>query len=243
MTDLLLGGSAVAIAGFLGGVTGFGYAIVATPLLLATGFSLPFVVTANLALALATRVTVVVRLRQTVDWRRAGLLVAGSVPGLYLGAATLRAVDPTPIKIGVSVLVIGLAVVLAVRTSAPAGAPVPGAPVAAGFAGGFLGTMSSLNGVPPALLLTRRGVAPRSFIADLAAYFVASNTIGLVLLFATGAISHRALFPAAVVWLPGSIVANAIGVALAPRLPERWFRRLTLAIVFTTGVVTLLSTR
>ena len=238
-----MGGSAVAAAAFLGGVTGFGYSIVATPLLLAVGFSLPFVVTANLALALVTRVTVVVRLRRIVDWRRAALLVAGSVPGLYRGATMLRSVDPAPIIVGVGVLVIALAIGLAVRKAAPRTAPIPGAPVAAGFAGGFLGTVTSLNGVPPVLLLTREGVAARSFIADLATYFVASNAIGLVVLLGTGVISHRALFPAFVVWLPGSIAANALGVSFAPRLPEDWFRWLTLAIVFVTGIATLVSVR
>jgi hypothetical protein len=244
LTELALGGTAVVIAAFLGGITGFGYSIVAAPLLLATGFSLPFVVTANLALALVTRITVVVRLREAVNWRRAGLLVAGSVPGLYLGATILHAVNPTPIKFGVGVLVMALALVLAFRTTGTSrGSVAPGAPVAAGFAGGFLGTLSSLNGVPPVMLLTRHGVAPRSFIADLAAYFVASNAVGLALLVVTGTISRQALFPAATAWLPGSLVANALGVALAPRLPADWFRRMTLTIVFVTGVLTLLSAR
>ena len=42
-------------ASFLGGVTGFGYSLVATPLLLLLGFPLPFAVTVNLALAFVTR--------------------------------------------------------------------------------------------------------------------------------------------------------------------------------------------
>ena len=41
------------------------------------------------------------------------------------------------------------------------------------FAGGVLGTSTSLTGVPPALLLTRRGIPTKPFLADLATYFVA----------------------------------------------------------------------
>ena len=48
---LLAGGVTVLAASFLGGVTGFGYSLVAAPLLLLLGFPLPFVVTVNLALA------------------------------------------------------------------------------------------------------------------------------------------------------------------------------------------------
>jgi uncharacterized protein len=241
VSSVVVGGFAVAVAAFLGGVTGFGYAIVATPLLLVSGFTLPFVVTVNLALALVTRVTVVVRFRRVVDWRRAALLVGGSVPGLYLGAKTLHAVDPTPIKFGIGALVIVLAMLLAVRSATEPSRAIPGAPVAAGFAGGFLGTVTSLNGVPPVLLLTRDGVAPLVFIADLAVYFVASNAIGLTLLFATGTLSQHALYPTAVLWLPGALAANAAGIALAPRLPRQWFRRVTLAIVLVTGAATIVS--
>jgi uncharacterized protein len=117
--------------------------------------------------------------------------------------------------------------------------PVPGAVLGAGFAGGFLGAVTSLNGVAPALLLTRDRLPPVALIADLAAYFVISNTIGLGVLTATGGISTRALWPACVLWVPGAVAGNLAGVAVAPRVPEQHFRRLTLAVVFVAGAVTI----
>jgi uncharacterized membrane protein YfcA len=239
--DLLAGALSVAAASFLGGVTGFGYALVATPLLLLAGFPLPFVVTANLSLALVTRVSIAYRFRAHVKLRRVVALVAGSVPGLWLGTRVLAGADPDAIKLAAGVLVMGLALVLARSLTAPPPRPVPGAPVAAGFAGGFLGATTSLNGVAPVLLLARDKAAPRSFIADLAVYFVASNAIALGLLTQGGALSHRALFPAAVLWLPGSLAANWFGSTVGPRLPEAAFRRLTLAIIFVAGALTALS--
>jgi uncharacterized membrane protein YfcA len=239
--DLLAGALSVAAASFLGGVTGFGYALVATPLLLLAGFPLPFVVTANLSLALVTRVSIAYRFRAHVTLRRVVALVVGSVPGLWLGTRVLAGTDPDAIKLAAGVLVMGLALALARSLTAPPPRPVPGAPVAAGFAGGFLGATTSLNGVAPVLLLARDKAAPRSFIADLAVYFVASNAIALGLLTQGGALSHRALFPAAVLWLPGSLAANWFGSTVGPRLPEAAFRRLTLAIIFVAGALTALS--
>jgi hypothetical protein len=107
----------------------------------------------------------------------------------------------------------------------------------AGVAGSGAGT--SLNGVAPALLLTRDRLPPVALIADLAAYFVISNTIGLGVLTATGGISTRALWPACVLWVPGAVAGNLAGVAVAPRVPEQHFRRLTLAVVFVAGAVTI----
>lgn len=103
------------------------------------------------------------------------------------------------------------------------------------------GAATSLNGVAPVLLLARDKAALRSVLADLALYFVASNAIGLAVLFAEGALDSEALFPAFVLWLPGSLAGNWAGTVIGPRLPEIAFRRLTLAIVFVAGAVTALT--
>lgn len=239
--DLLAGGVVVLAASFLGGVTGFGYSLVATPLLLLLGFPLPFVVTVNLALACVTRIPVAFRFRSDSKPGRATGLIAGSVPGLWLGAVVLTTVDESTIKLGAGLVVMVAAVLLWRAVSTPPPRPLPGAPIAAGFAGGFLGAATSLNGLAPVLLLARDKAAPRSVLADLALYFVASNAIGLAVLLATGALESDALFPAFMLWLPGSLVGNWAGTVIGPRLPEAAFRRLTLAIVFSAGAVTALT--
>src|SRR5918998_276554 len=210
--DLLAGALVVTAAAFLGGVIGFGYSLVATPLLLLLGFDLPFVVTANLSVACVTRITVAYRFRSDARPRRAaGLVVMGAAFLLW------RAVEGPPPR------------------------ELPGATLAAGFAGGFLGAATSLNGVAPVLLLARDKAAPRSVLADLALYFVASNAIGLGILLIEGGLESDALYPAFLLWLPGSLLGNWAGTLLGPSLPETAFRRLTLAIVFAAGAATVLT--
>jgi uncharacterized membrane protein YfcA len=58
---------------------------------------------------------------------------------------------------------------------------------------------------------------------------------------AEGALREDALYPAFLLWLPGSIAGNWLGTVLGPRLPEAAFRRLTLAIVFVAGGVTAIT--
>jgi uncharacterized membrane protein YfcA len=239
--DLLAGALVVAAASFLGGVTGFGYSLVATPLLLLLGFPLPLVVTANLALACVTRISVAYRFRSDARPGRAAGLIAGSVPGLWLGAVVLTTVDVSTIKFGAGLVVMAAAVLLWRAVNAPPPRELPGAAVAAGFAGGFLGAATSLNGVAPVLLLARDKAAPRSVLADLAFYFVASNAIGLAILLVQGGLETDALYPAFLLWLPGSLLGNWAGTKIGPSLPETAFRRLTLAIVFAAGAVTALT--
>jgi uncharacterized protein len=239
--ELVVGALGVAAASFLGGVTGFAYSLVATPLLLIAGFPLPFVVTVNLALAFVTRLSVAYRFRRSMWPRRVALLVGGSVPGLWLGVTVLRVVDAETIKIAAGIITMIAAVLLARAVSAPPPPRVPGAPVVAGFFGGFLGASTSLNGVAPVLLLARDKASPRSFLADLAMYFVASNAIGLAILSIQGELREDALSEAFLLWLPGSIVGNWLGTTLGPRLPEVAFRHLTLAVVFVAGGVTAIT--
>jgi uncharacterized membrane protein YfcA len=87
---LAVGAVCVGVASVIGGATGFGTALVATPSMLLTGFDIPAVAVINLVAGLVTRVDVAFRLRDRIDWRRVALLGAGSVPGAWLGAATLH---------------------------------------------------------------------------------------------------------------------------------------------------------
>jgi hypothetical protein len=239
--SLVGGGVVVAAAAFLGGVTGFGYSLVATPLLLLIGFPLQFVVTVNLSLACVTRLQVVYRFRAYANRKRSSWLVAGAVPGLWLGVVVLTGVDEAVIKVAAGVIVMTAAVLIYRSIDAPPPREIPGAPFVAGLVGGFLGTATSLNGVGPVLLLARDKAEPRSVMADLAIYFVAAAAVGLTILALRDAVDEDALFPAFVAWLPGSLIGNWLGTTVGPRLPEMTFRRLTLAVVFAAGALTVIT--
>src|SRR3954469_17001175 len=111
--ELVAGGIAVALASFLGGVTGFGYSLVATPLLLLDGYSLRFVVTVNLALALVTRLSVAVRFRRSASPRRVAPLIVAAIPGLWLGVEVLGRVAPSDIKVAAGVVTMIAAALIA----------------------------------------------------------------------------------------------------------------------------------
>ena len=236
--EVLAGGLSVLVAAFLGGVTGFGYSLLATPLLLLLGFGLEFVVTINLALAFVTRISVVYRFRRFITRRRVAGMVGGSLPGLWLGAQVLTTVSEEAIKLAAGLLVMVMAVILARDSSEEPPPRIPGASVAAGFTGGFLGSATSLNGIGPILLMARDKASPRSFLADLALYFVASNALGLIVLYSEDAISETALEDVFLLWLPASLLGNWVGTALGPRLPTQTFRRLTLIVIFVAGAIT-----
>ncbi len=237
---VVLGGFLAAFAAFLAGASGFGLGLTATPALLLAGFSLTFVVTANLLISVATRISVAWRFRSHVQPRRALLLIGGAVPGLYLGSRTTGALNTHDLKAGAGVIVAVGALALAWTERRPIVIRLRFLTPLAGFCGGFLGTSTGLIGIPPALLLTQRRVATRAFFADLAVYFVATSSIGLGVLAIDGRFSGVATRDT-LYWLPGVIAANLLGTSLGVRLPDELFRRFALSVAFIAGVVTVVT--
>jgi uncharacterized membrane protein YfcA len=168
------------------------------------------------------------------------MLVGGAVPGLWIGSRTLGAIDAHDVKLVVGAVIAAAAAALAWVDRHPPKPRFRGLVPAAGFLGGLLGTTTSLTGVPPALLLTRRRVATQSLFADLSVYFVATASIGLGVLAADGHFSGSAA-RAFLWWLPAVLVANIVGTTVGLHLPSLALRRLTLALGFVAGLVTVLT--
>ena len=189
----VVAGLLAALTAFVAGASGFGFGLMATPLLLLCGFALPFVVTVNLLISLATRVSVSWRFRRVANRRRVIVLIGGgALPGLWLGSRTLGAVDANEVKRLVGAIVACAAVARLGRPADPPNPRVRGLNLVAYFFGGVLGTITSLTGVPPALLLARRRLAQPTFFADLSVYFVAPSAAGLAVLAADGKFSSDA---------------------------------------------------
>ena len=243
---LTVGAVVVALASLLGGVTGFGFGLVCTPLLLLLGVELTDIVVVNLTIGLVTRTASVVRLHASVHRSRALDLVIGCVPGVLIGALVQNWVSGDALKVTAGGVAVVVAVYLLLRPTragavGPARAPRLTAR-AAGVLGGFLGVTTSLNGPPPVVLLSRLGVAPRQFVADLAVYFVVCNALALAMIGLAGAADLRRVGLLLACWLPIALVGNLLGNNWAPRVPQNAFRLLTLGLVLVTGLTTVVTT-
>lgn len=239
------GGAAAFVACAVGGLVGFASSLVLLPALLGLGLELRTAVVVNLVVAVVTRVPTLVVLRREVDRRRTGWLLAGTAPGAVVG---LVVVSRTPSRL--VELVVGLVVVLAGcslardlhRTDGPATARAgPLRTVTTGVGSGLLGATTSLNGVPPALLLARteRDVTIR--LADLSAFFVLGNVLTLGLLLASG--GGADLPPVGVLgaWVVAGAAGHGIGTAVGSGLEPGRFDRLTTTIVVLCGALALVS--
>ncbi|WP_349307263.1 sulfite exporter TauE/SafE family protein [Rhodococcus sp. IEGM 1379] len=143
-------------ASIIGGATGFGTALIATPLMLLAGVDVIEIVVVNLIVGLVTRIAVSVQLREQIDWGRVALLGCASLPGAWLGVLTVNMLPGQYLKPAAAVLTVlcGLAMVL---PSSPNPKPPSRATnIAVGMVGGYFSTTTSLNGPPVVLLLSGR---------------------------------------------------------------------------------------
>lgn len=242
MTMLVAGALSIGIASIIGGATGFGTALIVTPVMLMVGFDVPQVVFVNLVAGLVTRVNVAYRLRHEINWRRVTLLGGGSLPGAWLGAVTLTMLPEQYLKPGAGALVMlcGIAMALPVGTKAPRNPP-DAAQALTGAVGGYLATTTSLNGPPPVLLLMRARVPPLSFIADLAGYFIVANMMALGILWIHDEIPESMFWPRLPVFVLAAVVGNLCGLWIARRLPAGIFRTAVIVLVIVAGAMTLIS--
>lgn len=224
---------AVAGAGLVTGLTGFGFALVSVPLLLQV-MDPAGVVTTVLVIGQLTSAVNAWNARAHVERHLLWALLPGATVGMVVGSYVLRWLDPTALKLGAATLVVLFTLLLAARRGA-ASRPGALATTLIGGASGILTTSVGLSGPPVVLLL--HGVLPdkNRSRATLAAYFALTSFIGLVTLLAQGSAPIHAWGVAALL-APIALIGRTVGGRLHRSTPQDVFRVLTLAITLAAGL-------
>ncbi len=241
MDVILVAALCIGFASVIGGATGFGTSLIATPFMLMAGIGLTETVVVNLVVGLVTRIGVTYQLRSHITWPRVAVLGAASLPGALLGVFTVNLLPESylrPAAGGVTVLC-GLAMALSSKRAATP--PTPVITAAVGAIGGYFSTTTSLNGPPVVLLLSRAKIPPLSFIGDLAGYFVITNTASLALLWLFSDTQFSGLGPLIVSCAVVGVLANQVGIWIAQRLPVHVFRSAVIVLVVIAGLLAITS--
>ena len=234
--QLIVVAVAVFIAAFVQMLAGFGFALLAMPIMT---LSIPVeegvVVVAILGLLTSSWQSV--HLRGDTDRGLAARLTVASIVGMPLGLLILNVVDDTTLRIvlGISVLIATL--LLARRLDlGHVGAALD---AVCGFVSGVLNTSLGTNGPPLVFDLQARNLDAYRFRATIATVFVASNVVALVLFAIDGKITDEGV-EAATVALPAWVLGQALGWPARRHVHGERFRRLVLALLFAAGTTAIL---
>lgn len=241
---LILGAVGAFACYTVGGLVGFASSLLYLPVLLVLGVPLPEAVALNLAMAVLTRLPSVVALRDHLDLRRTTTMLAGSVPGIVTGLVVARLVPAGVLEVGAGLVVLASGLhLLGARRRTSTGAPGarPHAVLLAGGCSGLLGVTTSLNGIPPAVLLARSGATVKTRLADLSAFFVVGNCLTLAALAVAADVPVVEASSATAAWLLAGMVGNAFGLRLAEAIDQRRFDDLTIGLVLLSWAASLVG--
>jgi uncharacterized membrane protein YfcA len=234
----LLGVFVFFAAGFTQGLTGFGFALVAVPILGLVA-SPQLVVPAVIISGTASNFIVLFHLRRWVNIRRIWpLTLAGAVAapfGVYL--LDILSADVLRIIIGVAVLVFTATSIRGLRRSIR---HEKLAMVPVGLASGLLGGSIGTSGPPVILFLANQGMEKQAFRANLIGYFTVLSVVTVAALSVEGVITTSTI-QFVLISVPGMAIGALTGVALAGRVKEKLFRRIALSIVAAAGVLSIAS--
>lgn len=238
----LVVGLGAALAGFVQGLSGFGFALVAMSVW-------AWLIDPQLAAALAVcgglsgQILSAVTVRRGFSPKLLAPFVAGGLLGIPVGTLLLPLLDITLFKAVLG----GLLIVLCpLMLAAPRLPPMRiGNAVAArladagiGMVGGTLGGLGGFSGVVPTLWCTLRGMAKdsqRSVIQNFNLALLMVTMLGYV---ATGLVT-MATVPLLLVVIPAMMIPSLLGARLYIGISEATFRRVVLGLLTLSGIAML----
>ncbi|MBI4337940.1 MAG: sulfite exporter TauE/SafE family protein [Chloroflexi bacterium] len=241
MSDSLVLTAASAIvlaAGVLQGAMGFGFALVAAPLL-SIVIEPQMVVPVLFVQTFVTMGLILLHARRHLRVRRMWLLTLAGMVGVPAGTVVLVILNASLLRllIGSTVTLTAVAMMFGfkktLRHELVASVPV-------GFVSGALGASTSLSGPPVVFFYTNQDVDPREFRANVVAYFLMLALAMLPSFIIAGLLnSETVLFSAQL--LPAALVGVLGGIALNRWIQGTLFRHITLTLMVVAGIAAIVS--
>jgi uncharacterized membrane protein YfcA len=227
-------------AGFVNGLSGTGYSLVALGFWLHAMSPITSVPLAALC-SLGGHVQSLPRIWRGVIWSRLWPFLATGVIGVPVGTTLLRHIQVQPLKLGVGLLLVFYCSWMAFVRRPPI---VTGggrlADAAIGIVGGVMGGMASLSGPAPTIwsqlrgwdMHEQRGVNQPFNMSILILALVSSAVAGFL---------DRTFLIWAVLAFPSTLIGARVGLLLYKRINDRQFRRIILSLLTASGITLIIS--
>lgn len=237
-TLLIVGGLAVLLAGFLRGLTGFGFALVAVPIV-STLVEPQIVVPMILIHGVVTSIPLLIHARREMQPLRIWPLMLGAIIGAPIGSYLLVALDADTLRLLIGIVALGFALLLLAGFSRPvkqerlAFLPV-------GFLSGVLNGSSSLAGPPVILFFANQRIPPMIFRANILLLFFSTN-LATIVAFIVGQVFSVDSFLLAFAFGPSLLIGTYLGARYSHSVNARVFRRVALAVVMASGLIAIVD--
>lgn len=210
------------LGAFVQRATGFGLAVIGTPLILMLE---PRLVPAVLVMfGLLVALMMVGTYRREIRLGAVGMALVGRVPGTAIGVWLLLVAPLDVLEKFIAAIVLSSVAVSVFKFRLPLNRL---SLFVAGVVSGIFGTVSAIGGPPIALLMHR--LPADSARANLSAFFIVSATMTLLALLLAGRI-HLWHLEMAVTFIPAVVLGNVLASRIAHRLDRHTLQRSSLIL-------------
>jgi hypothetical protein len=230
--QLIVVGAAVFVAAFMQIVAGFGFALLAVPLM-------TLAIDPKLAVVVSTLTGVFVTTWQAVKERAEAdkvlvrRMTIGAYVGMPLGLLVYVSVDDNVLRFLLGLAVLVAAVMLAFRVNLHHVGPR--LDYGSGFISGVLATSLSTNGPPLVFVLQARQLSAVRFRATISTVFALSNVGGLALFIASGKVTRDGIV-AVLVTVPALLFGQLLGFPIRKHVHGERFRWLVLVLLIAAAI-------
>ena len=230
---VIISAAAIFLAALVQGLTGFGFVMLAAPIM--TAFIAPQIVVPTMLVHTSVLdVLILLQARRWLSLRRVSMLALPGAIATPLGTYLLVVLDESVLKIVIGLVVGGTALTMlagysrAFRRERLASVPV-------GAASGLLNASTGLAGPPVVLFFANQGVDPREFRATIVGHFLVLNAVAIPA-FIVADIFTRDQMVFASVLMPAALAGAGVGIVLSRFVSRRLFMRIALTLVLFAGV-------
>jgi uncharacterized membrane protein YfcA len=234
MEDIFILSVATLAAGFLRGVTGFGFALAAVPLYSLSVPPIEAVILAQM-LQIAAAPTDIIQNHKIIDRKALRLLCTGALVFTPIGAYFATRLPPDIMRLAIAVVVLmGLAALIAKVNIRDGKGPA----ITAGAVAGLLGGLAAMPGPPAVAYFLGRGGDKRTSRASLLLFFAFTAIIALVSLAIGSDVLRWEMLLISVACYPALLIGNWLGTRLFMRLGDGHYRVAALGVLFISALLT-----
>jgi uncharacterized membrane protein YfcA len=224
------------------GVTGFGSALVMSPLLLLF-FDVHTAVVASAAVQILSGFGMAWHARLAIDRDFLIVLLPAGIIGILAGTLVLVTVDSNLLKrfLGLVTVLFALRNMHGLTSAAAPSASWPRwTGYVAGGLSGFLGSIFGTTGPPIVIYLDNQALAKSAMRATMLAYFLAVDSTRMVSYLVTGLVTQNVAV-LGLLMMPTALLGGWLGTHLHLHISERTFRWGVAMLLFVTGALLMVN--
>lgn len=230
---------AIFLASFFATISGFGYALIATPIL-STVIDIKFAIMAVLVTTMALRGITMWRVWGQFNWNTVIITTIGSAVGTAPGSYALKIMSVDTLEIFLGSVLLVATFLMSKQYVMPVTNKTLGR-FTAGAISGFFGSATSVGGPPLALYFLNEKQEKNTMRANMIWIFGLSSVLGMVAHFFAGNVDAITDWNLLLFMLPAMFLGIYLGEKLFFRLNQQLFRRLSIIIVCCGAMAMLVS--